>query len=172
MRTHLLTLPVLLAIVAGCRSSATTGTDVAGPTKSFPPHDRKFLQGTWKIVDSSRTGEAKQRDLESTLSFEDETMTFVHKDGTKGEQCTFSLGMGVSPRHLDLVQLDKEGKPKAKKRMPKGPDVDAVTPGIYELSGDELKLAIVWTTDMNKRPKSFEAEEGSEAVRYRLERVK
>jgi uncharacterized protein (TIGR03067 family) len=173
MRTHLLTLPVLLAVAIGCRSSTSTG-DAAGPgpVTTSPPHDRMLIHGTWKIVDSSRTGEARQRDLESTVRFEGDSMTFLKKDGTPGDQCSYSLGMGTSPKQLDLVQLDKDGKPKAKKRMPKGPEVDAVTPGIYELNGDELKLAITWTTDLHKRPKSFDAEEGSEAVRYRLERVK
>ena len=164
---------LLLAIAAGCRSSTTTG-DVAGPgpTTSFPPHEGKLIQGTWKIVDSSRAGEARQRDLESTVRFEGELMTFVHKDGVPGDQCSFSLGSGVSPKQLYLIQLDKEGKPKAKKHLPKGPDVPEVTPGIYELNGNELKLAIAWTTDLSKRPKSFEPAKGGEAVTYRLERVK
>ncbi len=134
--------------------------------------DWKQLRGTWKIVESSRTGEASKRDLEATIRFDNERMTFVGKDGKPGDRCRYSLSPTQKPKHLDLVQLDAEGKAKSKKRMPKGPDADAISSAIYDLNGDELVLVISWTTDPAKRPAALDAPTDERTVRYRLERVK
>lgn len=165
---------LMAAIGSGCRPAAPAPPQVEGePNKvALPPDvvDWKQIQGTWKIVESSRTGDAK--DLEKMIRFENEHVTFVSKDGKADEQWRFGISTYASPKVVDLYKYDPANPPK-KKFTSKGPASDpSVMPGIYELNGDQLVLLIDWAPGSEKRPASLDMKPEGKTVRFRLERVK
>jgi uncharacterized protein (TIGR03067 family) len=178
MRIALIGGLVLVSIAIGChpKSSAPISGEAGEPDDPSMPAgamDWKQMQGTWKIVESSRTGEGNQRDLETTIRFEQNKMTFSNNDGKPHNEWHFGVGFSQSPKHLDLVSLDPAAKPKVKSKNSKGPQADVpIVPGIYDLNGDQLVLVIDWTVDSSKRPTNLDEKPEGQTVRYRLERVK
>jgi uncharacterized protein (TIGR03067 family) len=131
--------------------------------------DWKQMQGMWMIVDSSRTGDANLRDLETSIQFEGDYATFKPGDG-KPEKWRFGISGSSSPKILDLYKFDPDAPPQ-KKTTSKGLE-PGVMPGIYDLNGDELVVLIDWTPGSEKRPTSLDARAEGQTVRFRLVRVK
>ena len=173
MRITLIAGMLLLVVASGCRrpSTATTAAELKAPPMPAQAIDLRQMYATWKIVDSSRSGDAKQRDLEMSIHVEGEYMTFLHKDGKSGDKFRFGINADSSPKQIDL--RDSKAPPAAKKNTAKGPAPDpAVMPGLYEFNGDELVLVIDWTPGSEKRPASLDEKPEGKIVRLRLERVK
>jgi uncharacterized protein (TIGR03067 family) len=120
----------------------------AGRERAFPAaalragkvSDRAKLQGTWVAVSIERDGEKHfQGDVASyRLTFAGDRLTFHSKNGDK-----------VAPYRLDPTQ------------KPKAIDIDyeegITTQGIYELTGDRLKLCY---TKGGERPAGFDTTVG------------
>jgi uncharacterized protein (TIGR03067 family) len=90
--------------------------------------DRELLQGTWKAVSGERDGEkmseAQLKNWEE-MHFKDDTFT---REGSEKKEGTFALDPQKDPKEIDL-NLTVKGQA-------------ATWPGVYELKGDTLKLAL------------------------------
>ena len=152
--------PAALAVLL----PATMLLATAGATGRFTADDDKAaLQGTWQCVSSEIDGE-KQPDDEVkpyTLVFDGEKMT-VNKAGERVMKGSVKLDPAQSPRHIDFKLEENPNNPD---------DVGKTLPGIYELSGDELKWCFT-LPDRSERPKDFKTEAGSSRVSAVLKREK
>jgi len=116
--------------------------------------DREALQGTWKIEKATRGGmemPAEMRD-KVTLEFKGDE-AIVHEPG-KDEPATYTLDATKSPKTINI-------KPKKDEKQ---------VQGIYELSGDTLKIC--FAREGGERPSKFESPEGSNLMLMEMKRVK
>jgi uncharacterized protein (TIGR03067 family) len=90
--------------------------------------DKELLQGSWKAVSGERDGEkmseAQLKNWEEMV-FKDDTFT---REGSEKKDGTFALDPQKDPKEIDL-NLTVKGQA-------------ATWPGVYELKGDTLKLAL------------------------------
>jgi uncharacterized protein (TIGR03067 family) len=137
-----------LAIVA-CAVATVRGGDTG-------KDDTKDIQGKWKITKAQVDGKEvdAKNFAETRFIFKGDIITFQHP--TEKNSATFGLDPRKKPRHINTVVQD--GKAKGEARM-----------GIYELSGDKLKLC--WSKSTT-RPADFATKEGDKFINLELERVK
>jgi uncharacterized protein (TIGR03067 family) len=131
MRHCIVLLPALLGFLG----------PAAGQEKDNP------LQGSWAVVQTERGGRKPPADKLKSLKVVIKGNTLRMSDDQGGESGTFKLNRAKKPHEIDLVF--KEG--------PKG-DVERTALGIYELDGDNLKLA--WRKDGGPRPTEFATVKG------------
>jgi uncharacterized protein (TIGR03067 family) len=98
-------------------------------------------------VQTERGGRKPPADKLKSLKVVIKGNTLRMSDDQGGESGTFKLNRAKKPHEIDLVF--KEG--------PKG-DVERTALGIYELDGDNLKLA--WRKDGGPRPTEFATVKG------------
>lgn len=135
----------------------------AGAAEDEGGEDGKALQGTWQVVSSEIDGEKQAEDevKQYTLVVSGGQMT-INKSGDVVMKGPFKLDPGQTPRHLDFKLEENPNNPD---------DVGKTLPGIYQLSGDELK----WCFSLparTERPKGFKSEAGSGEVYATLKREK
>jgi uncharacterized protein (TIGR03067 family) len=107
------------------------------------------LKGTWRIVSISEDGKANDRAYENVrFKFNDNVMTMTDKTGTplkrgdgKPEERVFVLNLNSTPKAIDLTISNK-----------------FQSLGIYDLSGDELKLCTA--EPGTARPSEFKSKLG------------
>lgn len=110
-----------------------------------PDLDR--LQGTWQLVAMETEGHE------------------VPADELKGRTAVYegnrlSLRSGADVRRRGIVTLDSSRSPGAMNTWDQdGPFADQTVPGIYELSGDTLKVCFARPGE--ERPKRFTTKEGT-----------
>ena len=116
--------------------------------------DAKQFQGTWTMVSAEKAGKKLPEELlkQSKVVFKDDTMTIL--GGPKEEKAKFKLDASKTPRTIDVTP----------------PDRDKPALGIYELTGDTLKMC--WRKPGGERPTEFKADEASDAVMFVLKREK
>lgn len=131
--------PLLLGLFA----TAVLAQDRAG-------EDLKKLQGTWTVVAMTESGKEAPADAVKGAKFtvKDNSFRFSGENGYVG---TLKLDPSKTPKALDATFIDDTGAEKGKAL------------GIYELTGDNLKMA--WRHMGNERPTTFASAKGS-GIRY------
>lgn len=174
MRVVLMGAVVLVAVASGCRPAAppTTGGEPAQPRHPLDALDWRAMQGSWKVVEATRSEEGNDRELAS-IKFEDNTVTFFPKGGGEPKQWRYGIGPYANPKHFDIRDPNAPPLPKRIPNPKERPAPDpALMPGIYEINGGEMVLVIHWTPGSEERPTSVESKLKGKMVRYRLEHVK
>ena len=131
---------------------------IAAEPKSV--NDAQSLQGTWQAVNLEANGERKPDDeikeLQIVISGDD---LAIKPDG-EGRKCKFTLDSGKTPKTIDLIPCDGDGKGKT-------------FPGIYSLENGKLRLCLnIFGKDLSKRPTEFKTQAGDGTGFATLERAK
>jgi len=152
MRIALVTLCYTLGLLA------SGGPGVRAGDKADVEKELKKFQGVWAIESMESGG--KKIPLEAvkdvTLTFEGDNYTV--KNGKDVIQVgTQKLDASKSPKTLDGTVIEGFGK-------------GAVTPGIYEIDGDTLKVC--YDEEGKKRPTEFKTADGSKTTLAVYMRVK
>jgi len=108
------------------------------------------LQGVWGVVAGEKAGvKAPEKDARSmTVEIGPDSLTFVR--GDRRETFKIVVNPAVTPHQIDLTGEDGTSRP-----------------GIYELKGDTLKLALAAT---GERPGDFTSSPGTKSAVMVLER--
>ena len=153
-RVGLMRLAAIVVLVATCGPANADDKDGRAAARK----DLEQLQGTWMVVSMEREGEA------------------IPIEELKGRSCVyekdaFTLKSGDQPRRRGLVTLDPSRKLKAINTWDlDGPYTDATVPGIYELSGDTLRLC--FSRPGAERPTEFTTKSGSGLILVVYQRKK
>lgn len=142
MRITLMTLLSTLVLTATGRMCADDKAEVEKELKKF--------QGTWTFVSVVAGGKEVPIDAFKgiTVTFEKDRYA-VKKDDMVIEAATQKLDPSRSPRTLDVTVTE-------------GPNKGAVMLGIYEISGDTLKVC--FDPEGKKRPTQFKSEAGAQTL--------
>jgi uncharacterized protein (TIGR03067 family) len=144
MRIALVTLFYTLGLIAsgGTRAGADDKADVEKELKKF--------QGTWTFESVEAGGKKLPADQFKgiTVTFEGDKYA-VKKGDEVVEAATQKLDPSRSPKTLDAKVTD-------------GPNKGAVILGIYEISGDTLKVC--FDPEGKKRPTEFKGESGAQTL--------
>ena len=128
---HLLSLRTLAA-VALCLTLAVAARADDEADKSKDKADAKAdqaaIQGAWKVVGTEEDGQKNENPDEIVIRFEGEEVSQT-KGGQQVDPATFKLDEKAKPKTLDLTPLQ-------------GPDKGKTIKGIYELTGDSLKICL------------------------------
>jgi uncharacterized protein (TIGR03067 family) len=147
----------LLAAFASVGLLAVAGAARADDAKK----DLEKLQGTWEITEVVINGKTlpAEKVKGGQVVFKGDEMTVKEGDDDKDpRKFTVKLDPGKKPKALDTTALNRDQK-------------GAVSPAIYELDGDTLKLCSP-NNDSKERPRAFKSDEGSNVVLLTLKRVK
>lgn len=120
------------------------------------------LQGTWEIVAVVNNGHAvpAAKVKGGQVVFQGDEMTLKEGSGDKGpRRFRVKLDPSQKPKALDTTALNREYK-------------GSVSPAIYQLDGDTLKLCSPNDPEAKERPKALKSEEGSDVVLLTLKRLK
>ena len=131
---------------------------IAAEPKSV--NDAQSLQGTWQAVNLEANGEKKPDDeikeLQIVISGDD----LATKPDGEGRKCKFTLDSGKTPKTIDLIPCDGDGK-------------GFTFPGIYSLENGKLRLCLnIFGKDLSKRPTEFKTQAGDGTSFATLERAK
>jgi uncharacterized protein (TIGR03067 family) len=134
---------------------------VIGPTaaEGKKADDAKAIQGTWTVerFEVSGGGGPPADELKKMrLTFKDDTLELSF-GGDMKKTAKFKLMGDKKPKQIDLTPSE-------------GPEAGKTAPGIYELSGDTLKLCFADKEGM-ARPTEFSAK-GDRVVYFVLKREK
>jgi uncharacterized protein (TIGR03067 family) len=123
-------------------------------------NDAKSLQGTWQAVDMEANGERKPDDEIKELQIIFKGNDLAIKPDGEGRKCKFTLDSSKTPKAIDLIPCDGDGKGKT-------------FPGIYSLENGKLRLCLnIFGKDLSKRPTEFKTQAGDGTGFVTLERAK
>ena len=105
--------------------------------------DAKKMQGEWQVVKASRGGRELPAEIREKMKITFGKGKVTVSDGQRDEDATFTLDPTKKPKLIN-ISGQKGG--------------DNKVSGIYELSGDSLKIA--WTQPGGERPTAFKSGEG------------
>src|SRR5207244_689594 len=144
MRIALVTLFYTLGLIA------FGGTGAGADDKADVEKERKKFQGTWTFESVEAGGKKLPADQFKgiTVTFEGDKYA-VKKGDEVVEAATQKLDPSKSPKTLDAKVTD-------------GPNKGAVILGIYEISGDTLKVC--FDPEGKKRPTEFKGVSGSQTL--------
>src|SRR5262249_30534152 len=113
---------------------------------------KEKLEGTWAVVSGEKGGEkAPEGELEGVkIIIAGDKMTF--QQGGKDQEGSIKLDPGKKPKEIDITRGEKTAR------------------GIYELTGDTLKLCVAFTG--SDRPTQFKTEAGAQVMMLVLKREK
>ena len=140
----------LVALVCTLVLTASSGTGARADDKAGVEKELKKFQGTWTF-ESVETGgkEAPAANFKGiTVTFECDKYA-VKKGDDVFEAATLKLDPSKSPKTLDVTVAE-------------GPNKGAVMLGIYEFSGDTLKVC--FDPEGKKRPTEFKSGYGSQTL--------
>ena len=144
MRSALVTLLCTLGL------SASGGTGARADDKADVEKELKKFQGTWTFESVEAGGKKLPADQFKGMTVTFEGDKYSVKTGDKVvEAATQKLDPSKSPKTLDAKVTD-------------GPNKGAVILGIYEISGDTLKVC--FDPEGKKRPTEFKGESGSQTL--------
>src|SRR3954466_7926954 len=129
---------------------AAAGTGVRQDDKADVEKELKKFQGTWTFESVEAGGkEIPAAEFKGiTVSFEGDRYT-VKKGDEVIQAATMKLDPSKSPKALDVTVAE-------------GPNKGAVMPGIYEITGDTLKVC--FDPEGKKRPTDFKGGPGSQTL--------
>ena len=141
---------VLVTLLCTLGLSASGGTGARADDKADVEKELKKFQGTWTFESVEAGGKKLPADQFKgiTVTFEGDKYA-VKKGDEVVEAATQKLDPSKSPKTLDAKVTD-------------GPNKGAVILGIYEISGDTLKVC--FDPEVKKRPAEFKAESGSQTL--------
>jgi uncharacterized protein (TIGR03067 family) len=126
--------------------TASGGPGARADDKADVEKELKMFQGTWTFESVEAGGKKMPAD-----QFKGMTVTF--------ESDKYSVKMGAEVVEAATVKLDPSKSPKTvDSTVTDGPNKGKVYPGIYEISGDTLKVC--FDEDGKKRPTEFKGEIG------------
>jgi uncharacterized protein (TIGR03067 family) len=113
---------------------------------------KEKLEGTWAVVSGEKGGEKAPEDAfkDVKITFAGDKMSF--QKGDKSQDGTIKLDPAKKPREIDITREGKTAR------------------GIYELTGNTLKLCIAFAD--NDRPREFKTEAGAPLFLLVLKREK
>ncbi|HMP01225.1 MAG TPA: TIGR03067 domain-containing protein [Gemmatales bacterium] len=114
------------------------------------------LKGNWKVTKMEANGETPPPGVIDHLQLVINDSAITLKAGGRSENMSYQIDPKAQPKTFDM-------KPDAPEKK------DVTVLGIYELSGDVLKLC--WTTQTT-RPTAFSAKAGENRIFLELARVK
>jgi uncharacterized protein (TIGR03067 family) len=132
---------------------------VGAPAPKEAPKEPPSAVGEWvatSVVVSGKGQAFTEKEFEYTLTADGK---FVVRKGKEGGEGRYTLDRKKDPPEIDIfLEGDKSDSPTMQ--------------GIYKVDGDTLTLCVAPGGKNAKRPKSFEAPAGSEAMLLTLERAK
>jgi uncharacterized protein (TIGR03067 family) len=147
-----------------CAAFASVGCLLA--TAVAQPDDAKKelekLQGTWEIIEVVNSGHViPPEKLEGgQVVFKGDEMTLKEgSDDKDPRKFRIKLDPSQNPKAIDATALNRAYK-------------GSVSPAIYRLEGDTLKLCSPNSPDTKERPKELKSEEGLKVVLLTLKRLK
>jgi uncharacterized protein (TIGR03067 family) len=149
--------PRLTRFVVLSATAFLCGADAADDAKK----DAKQLQGKWTLISAIRSGQEYPPEKlkgEVDVIFAGDTVQLVaaEKEAKKPEgKITFKLDPTKKPKTIDMIPSNQKFEPIL---------------GIYELTGDQLKICFRPSGD--KRPTEFKSETNSGCLLYVLKRLK
>src|SRR5262249_43825337 len=128
---------------------------VAEPARADDNKKEQVLfEGTWQVVSRELMGkkasEEEVKNLNTKVAIKDDKITVCSTEGGKDEvlaEFTFKVDPTAKPRAIDISGTS-------------GPQKDKTVLGIYEFTGDTLKVC--FAPPMEKRPTEFTAAKDSE----------
>jgi uncharacterized protein (TIGR03067 family) len=136
-------LALLVCLLAGCRALSTGNS----------AEDTKKIQGTWKLVGSTYDGGPQMADMEWIVDGDHYT---IRLDGQQHRDPYF-FKLDASRRQIDVFHHE----------TPPG-TYGGKLKGIYEISGDSLKVCFDLTAQ--QYPKPFDASRASRRLIYEFRR--
>ena len=140
----------LMAILCTLALVAVGGADARADDKAEAEKELKKFHGTWTF--ESVVAGGKQVPIDAfkgiTVVFEGERYA-VKKDDTVIEAATQKLDPSKSPKAIDVTVIE-------------GPNKGKVMPGIYEITGDTLKVC--FDPEGKARPTEFKSQGGSQTL--------
>jgi len=156
MQRHLcLILVVWLLVAAGGPSAEPKKKDAAAK-------DLARLQGKWKFVEEDRDGTVEKFARGHVLVIKGEYMHWYDADGKLATKESLELDPSRSPRWMDMTIVFNRLYPSAK---------GTTLQGIYQLKGDELKIALP-SDRFRRRPKEFKTRKWSSFFVSTYKRIK
>jgi len=136
----------------------------APPKGPVSQNDQQAIQGTWTVTRGVRGGVATPAGElgKAQMRFTGNKVAFL--DGGKGDNLEFTLQPTTTPKGIDLT-----GTGSVAPGALKGP---RSVPGIYELSGDTLRVCFPDLQGGGARPTAFESPSGSKILLVELTRAK
>jgi uncharacterized protein (TIGR03067 family) len=114
-------------------------------------------QGTWTIASAQEGGkeQSDEKFKKMTIIIKKDIFSFKFEGQPKTLDMKLKLDPASEPKALDLASTIQEGQ---------------VSFGIYELTGDELKVC--WSRSRKPRPDAFRTKPGDDRIFLTLKRVK
>jgi uncharacterized protein (TIGR03067 family) len=130
---------------------------VAGAVAQDAKKEQELLKGTWSVVAAEKGGEKAPAEAikDMKLHFAEGKITIKHPGGER--ESTFKLDPAKKPKVIDIMPGD-------------GPNKGKTLPGIYELKGDDLRIALGETDAA--RPTEFASKAGEGQMLMILKRDK
>lgn len=147
-------LPRMLAIVI-----LLSATALSARAQDASAKDLKLMQGSWhgEVIEAGGgkpSDKEKEPQVKVVVKGDKYTVFFNDMKYTEG---TLKLDASQKPKAIDATPSD-------------GPFKDKVQPGIYEITGDEMK--IVFAKPGDERPKEFKTRMKSADVLIQYKRIK
>ena len=120
------------------------------------------LQGKWKLVAEDSDGTVTETNQGAVIGFDKEFLIGYDGDGGVATKDTVKLNPTESPKEIDQTCVINVLFPSEKGR---------ITPGIYELKDDKLKMAFPYAPN-RERPKEFTTKKRSNFVVFTYKRTK
>lgn len=127
----------------------------ASPVDAINSDAAKALQGFWRGESVTRNGKPAGADKNVWFKFVGNQVT-LKVDGPETE-CMFRVDAGRTPKHLDFIPTEKT----------RGLVERKLLPAVYELNGDELRIAIPHSDD---RPTELKRQAGRTLITLRKNR--
>jgi uncharacterized protein (TIGR03067 family) len=137
--------------------SLAAGVPAGGQDKVGTTGDRQRLAGAWKAVSLESEGrpQGKAAYVNTTMTFEGDAVSLAEQ-GYAPVVMRFKLDPAASPKSIDLILQD-------------GPRKGETMAGIYELSGDELRICL--RIGRPGRPTAFQTRAGDNNELFTLRRA-
>ncbi len=141
--TRTISPPFVIAIIMAAQAACA-----ADPTDQHP------LEGAWIVVSGQTNGKAEDDMIDTKVIFQGNKLTIQRSATGETDKATFTIDPKASPATIDI----------------KGGDEGTTVPGIYELSGDQLKIC--FRKGEGDRPAEFDSKPNSHVQLLVLKRNK